>query len=543
MVSRLTFLIGVFALAYISLVFHLYDIQLTNGQQYRAKAESQAAARLQVADRGAIYFTDKNGEKVAAVSNKDMPLIFAVPKEIEDAQETAYQLAPTLNAPADILVPMLSKKNDEYELLKKKADRDLGAAVEALGLKGVYVGEVAERSYSFGTLAAHILGFVAANSTDPGQSGKYGLEEFYNEKLAGAAGHGSGKDAVPPRPGEPLTLTIEPNVQHEAERVLERVIERYNAKGGTVIVLDPKTGKILAMESSPHFDPNNYGRADLADFLNPATQQIYEPGSVVKVLTMAAGIDAGKITPDTTFVDTGVLNVNNKKIYNWDLKAHGTVTMTNVIEQSLNTGAAFAQRKTGDALFKDYLMKFGFGEKSGVDLPGELKGDLRNLAPKAPPIEYAAASFGQGIAVTPLQMVNAIAAIANGGKLMRPYLSADLEPKEIRRVVSEEAAEKVARMMVSAVDKAKVAKISGYSIAGKTGTAQVPDLKQGGYTGRYNNTYVGFGPVSDPRFVILVKLVEPEGNVLAGQTVVPAFRDLAEFILNYYNIPPDRLAE
>lgn len=543
MVSRFTSLIGAFALAYISLVFRLYDIQLTNGEQYRAKAESQAAARLQVADRGAIYFTYKNGSTEAAVSNKDMPLIFAVPNEIEDAQEAAYRLAPVLNSPADGLVASLAKKNDEYELLKKKADRKLAAEVDELGLKGIYVGEVAERSYSFGTLAAHLLGFVAPNSTDPGHSGKYGIEEFYNEQLAGAPGHGTGRDAVPPRPGERIMLTIEPNIQHETARVLEKVIERYNAKGGTVIVMDPKTGKILAMESSPHFDPNNYGRAEIADFLNPATQQIYEPGSVVKVLTMAAGIDTGKITPETTFNDAGVLNVSNKKIYNWDLKAHGTVTMTNVIEQSLNTGAAFAERQTGDAVFREYLLKFGFGDKTGVDLPGELKGDLRNLAPKAPPIEYAAASFGQGIAVTPLQMVNAIAAIANGGVLMRPYVNADLGPEEVRRVISEDTAKKVAKMMVSAVDKAKVARIGGYSIAGKTGTAQVADLVRGGYTGRYINTYVGFGPVSDPRFVILVKLVEPAGDVLAGQTVVPAFRDLAEFILNYYNMPPDRLVE
>ncbi|HTY39466.1 MAG TPA: penicillin-binding protein 2, partial [Candidatus Paceibacterota bacterium] len=319
------------------------------------------------------------------------------------------------------------------------------------------------------------------------------------------------------------------------------LVQEHKAKGGTVIVEEPKTGRILAMGSNPTFDPNNYRDYKVGDFLNPAVQAVYEPGSVFKVITMAAGIDAGKITPQTTYDDTGVLIENGRKIMNWDHKAYGIQTMTNVIEKSLNTGAAFAERQMGGAIFRKYLADFGLGEKTGIDLPGEVAGDLRQLTPNAPNIVYATASYGQGVAVTTVELINAVSALANGGLLMRPYVDATQKPEIVRRVIKPETAAAVAGMMVSAVDKAVIAHVDGYSLAGKTGTAFVPDFKTHAYTDQVINTYVGFGPTSDPRFVILIRLDEPEGAPLAGLTVVPAFRDLAQFILTYYDVPPDRL--
>lgn len=543
MVNRLRFavLIGCFGLAYASLIFHLYNLQIVNGETYVAQAGSQiAASRVLNAQRGGIYFLDKNKNRLAAVSNRQMPLIYAVPSEISDAKEVANQIAPVLGLEVPSVEKLLSKEKDQYELLKKKAEREVATSIQDLGVKGIYVEENPERFYPFGDLASHVLGFVAPNNKDKGQSGRYGVEEFYDQDLIGVAGEMQGSKIVPPRAGEDVVLTIDPSVQTEAKRVLDSLIKKWNAKSGSVIVEDPKTGKILAMESSPSFDPNNYNKAEVANFLNPVTQQIYEPGSVFKVLTMAAGLDSHKVTPDMTFNDTGLLELNGKKIRNWDLQGHGTVTMSEIIEKSLNTGAAFVERKTGDATFKKYMEKFGFSEKTGVDLPGEVRGDIKQLRDDAPQIAFATASFGQGVAVTPLQLINAVAAIANGGELMRPYVTAEAEPKTVRRVMGEDAAKKVTKMMVSAVDKAEVARIKGYSIAGKTGTAQVPDLKRGGYKEAFINTYVGFGPTSDPKFIILIKLNEPEGAPLAGQTVVPAFRDLAQFMINYYNISPDR---
>lgn len=214
--------------------------------------------------------------------------------------------------------------------------------------------------------------------------------------------------------------------------------------------------------------------------------------------------------------------------------------MTEVIEQSINTGAAFAEKKTGHDTFYNYLLKFGFGELTDLELPGEISGTLRNLKSSFRDINFATAAFGQGVSVTPIQLVSAISTIANGGVLMKPYILENSSPTEVRRAISEEAAEKVTKMMVSAVDKAEIARISGYQVAGKTGTAQVPDFKKGGYSGEYIHSYVGFAPATDPRFTILMKVDKPKGAPLAGTTVVPAFRELAQFILNYYNIPADK---
>ncbi len=542
MLSRLSALIIVFFLGYSALVFKLYNLQLSKGDYYLAQAQSQYAARDALsADRGAIYFTDKNGNRLPAVTTKDFPQIYAVPKEIEDPTEAAHMLAGILNRSAKDLLIQFDKPKDQYELLAKKAEPETASKAKDLKLKGLYVENVSQRFYPFGTLAAHLLGFVAPSADDAGLNGKYGIEEFYNSVLAGRDGTAKEGRITPARNGEDITLTIDPNIQKEAERVLKDTMDKFGAPGGMFIVAEPKTGKILALGADPGFDPNNYSKYEFSDFINPATQQLYEPGSVFKVITMAAGIDAGKITPDTKYYDNGEIKVSGKTIKNWDLKAHGWMTMTNVLENSLNTGSSFAESKTGHGVFREYLQKFGFGERTGVDLPGELKGDLRGVAANAPAVAFATASFGQGVAVTPMEMVRAVGAIANGGLLMRPYLNADLGPKEIRRVISPESARQVSEMMVSALDKAQIAAVKGYTLAGKTGTAQVPDLKHGGYTNRVIDTYIGFGPTKDPRFIILIRVNEPEGAPHAAETVVPAFRELAQFILNYYNVPPDRI--
>lgn len=531
MISRFTVFAVVISIVYLAVLFRLYDIQIIHGDYYVARAESQSAAdAILKIERGAIYFRDKNNSVIAVAANKYFPLIYAVPKTIEDPLEVSNRLAPLLGTSQEGLRAQLLKSS-AYELLVKKADRGLAQKIEDLKIKGVFTGLVPERFYPLGTIGAHLIGFAGPNAGDLGESGHYGLERFYEQVFTGKK-RGQGVNVI---------LAVDPAIQIEAERVLERTIKAHRAKGGSVIVQDPKTGRILAMGSYPNFDPNRYQEFDLSVFLNPVTEQIYEPGSVFKVFTMAAGIDAGTITPETRFYDSGSVTLNGKKIQNWDSKAHGWVTMTNVLEESLNTGAAFAERETGHKIFKSYLSKFGFEEKTGIDLPGEVKGDLRQLHPRAPAILFATASFGQGVAVTPIELINAVSAIANGGNLMRPSLYAEREPHVIRTVIQSSTARQVTAMMVSAVDKAKVAQVSGYSLAGKTGTAQVPDLTRGGYTDRVVHTYAGFGPASDPRFAILIKLNEPEGAPLAGTTVVPAFRDLAEFILNYYNVPPDRI--
>jgi cell division protein FtsI/penicillin-binding protein 2 len=541
MASRFAILIGLLLAGYSFLIFRLYNLELVKGGYYTARAESETLASEDLsARRSAIYFTDEKGGVLPAAINKDFPIIYAVPKAIEDPQEAANALAPVLNIPVDVLQKIFSKPNDSYEALEKKADSSVVTQVKNLNIKGVYADTAAERFYTMGSIASQVLGFVGPNTTDNGESGHYGIEEFYNSTLEGVV---SGTKNI--AQGVDVDLTIDPNIQIEAEKILDNLVAANNATGGSVIVEDPQTGRILAMGSTPDFDPNNYGSSSIADFLNSTMQKVYEPGSVFKVLTMAAGIDAGKITPQTTYDDKGSVTISGKKLTNYDFSTHGAygpgTTMTNVIEHSINTGAVFAEGQTGNDIFTSYLKKFGLDEKTGIDLPGEVAGNLRQLKPKAPQVAFSTASYGQGVAVTPLEILNAIATIANGGTLMRPYLNAALKPHVIRRVISASTAEQVREMMVSAVDKAGVANIDGYSLAGKTGTAFIPDLVHGGYTDKVIDSYIGFGPTSNPKFIALIRIDTLPESAVAALSVVPAFRDLSQYIINYYGIPPDRM--
>lgn len=544
---RLTVIIAIFSLLYSSLVFKLYTVQVEERERYEAEAFSyNRASGLLNSLRGSVYFTDKDGTAVPVAINKEYPTIYAKPNKIADVDWAAEVLSEISLRDKDELLAILNKKDDPYEPIVKRATNEQVAMFEeknfsCLDNKSdcVDVEEARLRFYPLGALASHLLGFVSA---DESVGGAYGVELYYEKELKGIAGVFEGDKVVEAAEvGESLKLTIDLNIQREAEKILQNLVEKYKAEKGTVIVEDPKTGKILAMGNAPNFDLNSYSEYEVETFLNPAVQAVYEPGSIFKIITMAAGLDAGKITPETTYVDTGSLTLNGKTIKNWDLKAHGKINMTQVIEGSVNTGAAFAERTLGHDLFYEYLVKFGFKDKTNIDLPGEIVGSLRPLEFDKRDINFATASFGQGISVTPIALLRAVSAIANHGIMMKPHLNSEAEPVAIGRVISEKASREVIDMMVSAVDKAEIARIRGYTVAGKTGTAQVPDFKRGGYTDEVINTYIGFAPAYDPKFVILIKIDKPDGAPLAGLTVVPAFRDLAQFVLNYYNIPPDDL--
>jgi len=540
---RIGFLIFIFITLYAVLIFNLYSLQIKKGLIFSTQAANQNKnSELLSPIRGNIYFTDKDGKAIPAALNKEFPIIYAVPKEIEDPQETASKISSIINKPIEELVKSLSKPNDLYELLVYKASEDQVNQIKNLNLKGIYIKNELLRFYPFGEKAAHILGFVGPSQNDDTSSGRYGIEAYFNDLLAGKPGKIEGDVITQPIDGSDLFLTIDPNIQVQAEEILKSLIENYRATGGTIIVEEPKTGKILAMTNYPTFNPNEYQKHKLADFLNPAVQSVYEPGSVFKLFTMASGIDSNKITPQTTYVDTGSVTFNGRTIQNFELKVYGKQTMTNVIENSINTGAVFAERQTGHNIFYQYLKKFGLDEKTGITLPGEVKGNLNNLV-NGRDINYATASFGQGVAVTPIELINAVSAIANGGKLMKPYITNNEKPEVIRQVISSDTAKKVTEMMVSAVKVNVIADIPNYSVAAKTGTAFLPNFKTGGYTEDVINSYVGFAPAFDPKFIILIKMNKPAGGINAGRSVVPAFRKFAEFLLNYYQIAPDKLVD
>lgn len=524
---RFFFLFFFLTLFYGALGWKLYTLQIQKGEIYKAKAESISQKELELR-RGQIFITNKDGSSIQVAFNKDYPFIFADPKNIKDSVFASEQIANAFNLDGTALEKAFQNKNNQYKALIDKATTEqVNKAYELDKLidGGLEVSMKQYRFYPFENQGSHFVGFVGMNENVNEPKGLYGIEKFYNEKLT---------------IGEDLQLTIDKDIQSQAEKTLSKFIDNTKAVGGTVIVEDPITGKILAIANKPDFDPNNYSDFPTENYFNFAVASYYEPGSVIKPFTMAAGIDSGVISPTTTYTDFGSLKISGKTIQNANEKVYGKITMTEVIENSVNTGAVFAEQAVGNQHFFEYIKNFGFMEKTGIDLPDEIPGSLKNLQKKnAPAIDFATASYGQGIAVTPIELVNAFSAIANGGLLMRPYLNNALDPKIVRRVVDKETTDKVTKMLESAVKKNKIAVIQNYSVAGKTGTALIP--KNGAYTDEMMHTYVGFAPASNPKFVILVKLDKPQVGELAGITVVPAFREIAEFMLNYYAIPPDEL--
>lgn len=428
------------------------------------------------------------------------------------------------------------------------------------------------RYYPENNIGSHILGFVGYAGDGGEERGKYGLEGFFNEELFGApgsikTGRGAGGGLIiindrkyeKPVNGSDIILTVNKTIQFTACRELNETAVKYDADGGTIIIMEPQTGGILAMCSWPDYDPNNYNEVDNINvYNNPAIFSEYEPGSIFKAITMAAALDSGKVSPETIYKDEGKIMIKGwrKPIKNSDYETHGgwgVVNMNTVLAESLNTGSIFAMRQVGADVFARYVKDFGFGERTGIELETESAGDIRNLlAKKIKPIDAAVASFGQGLAVTPLQMTAAYAAIANGGILMKPYLAREIihpggarditQPKQIKRVISERAAALLSGMLVNVVENghAKKAAVNGYYVAGKTGTAQVAASNKKGYGDTTIHSFVGFAPVENPRFVMLIKLDNPKGVEYSATSVAPLFGKISEFLLNYLEVPKDR---
>ncbi len=529
-----------FVLIFGALVVNLYSIQVQKGNYYAQKAQAREELSGQLMpQRGVIYITDKYNNNIPVVLNKDYPTIYAVPKEIKDPADAAAKLAPIIGMNQQLLQAKLSQQN-LYALLAQKANQDQVASVQQLNIPGIYMRDEIFRFYPFSTMAANVLGFTSTVNDGDVPQGKYGVEREFNDILEGKSGTALADEVRKPTDGSDVHLTIDRNVQAEGEQIISDLMAQWHAASAGFIVEDPMSGKILGMGNLPTFDPNNYSQASsLKDYINSNVESVYEPGSVIKVLTMSAGIDSGKITPDTTYVDTGSVTLNGSTIRNWDLKAHGKLTMTNVIEQSLNTGAVFAERTMGSQIFTEYIKKFGLGDRTGIDLPSEASGDLSNLN-HGLDINYATASYGQGIAITPIELASAISTIANGGLLMKPLITQDEVPTVLHRVISQDTASKVTAMMVSAVNKNILAHIPQYNVAGKSGTANLPDFQHGGYyPDRYADTFAGFAPASHPQFVLIMKIMDPQNGPLAGAAVVPSFKKFMEFLLNYYDVPPD----
>ncbi len=568
---RLNIITAAMGLCFVVIVGRLFQVQVVLGQKYEAKATSQQSRKFQIpASRGQVYL-DENGELYPVALNQKLNLLYVDPKFITQPEKAAKELAGVTGLDRDKLKQQLTFKKSRYVELKQRVGSDEAAKIRALKIPGVVLRPEDYRYYPEGSLFSHILGYV--NSDGEGQ---YGLEQYLDTDLTGrngllkAATDSMGvpivsneNTIVEPKNGQDVVLTIDRSIQAVASEALVKAVQENRAESGSIIVMDPQTGAVKALVNYPDYDPNNYGAVkgtDYGVFRNRAVTDLFEPGSGFKVITMASALDAGKVDPDTTYNDTGEVEVSGKTIRNAENHKYGVQTMYDVIQKSLNTGMVFILKKFGsdqnkvtragkDALY-GYIQKFGFGVRTGIEQSGEATATVK--PPSTYDIDYANMTFGQGIAVTSIQLVQAVGAIANGGKLYQPYLVDGVVQKsgEVRKnqpklinsqVVSSQAAAQTASMMTRVVEKGSgwATKMPGYSIAGKTGTAQVPKADGTGYEEVKNiGSFVGFAPVEDPKFVMLVRIDYPKVEGFAEKTAVPAFATVAKALMKYYQIPP-----
>ena len=567
--NKLRVLAAAFIIIAAAIIVRLFYLQILQHEYYSAFALNTHEIYKQLHPRrGEILFQDtRTKTEYPAAVNRDFFTIFAVPKEIppEFAASTTEKLSQYFqwtDTDKQNITQKLLKTDDQYEPMAKKVDDVTAEKIKNEQIKGIYSSPQEYRYYPEKNISSAVLGFSRLNDAGTEQIGNYGIEGYWNKALAGqkgfllgergalgniiALGDSTKKNA---EDGADIVLTIDRTIQLKACSVLKDGMTKYGAGGGALVLMNPKTGAILAMCNVPDYDPNKYSEVkDASTFTNSAIVESYEPGSVFKPFTMAAGIDLGLISPNTTFTDPCQREINGFTLRNAEQKCYGLQTMTQVLENSINTGVIFVAEKVGREKFEQYVKKFGFGEKTGIELSSEANGDVSSLG-KNGLIYVATASYGQGIMTTPLQLATAYSAIANGGKLVKPFVISEVrysngkkettEPQIVENAISERTSKLVSGMLVSVVEKHyKAAKIPGYYVAGKTGTAQVAE--KGKYLeSKTNHTFVGYAPATAPELVLVVKYENPQ-RAWAESTALPVFQEIMDFTLNYYGIKGDK---
>ncbi len=563
--SRTSVVFMVFVGLFVAIVGKLYIIQIMAYDKYADMARKQHVIEKNISSsRGEIFLKDKDGVYALGV-NKEYFIAYLSPRDVADAHinTVADAVVSAFDSKYDDIIEKLAKRDDAYEIIKRKIEREEKERIEQIGIEGLHFVPEYYRFYPGGTLASHVVGFVGSDGEK--YVGRYGVEAYMDDELHGSDGRVLQKrDArggwlanteriiSDKKDGVDVYLTIDYTVQYEVEHILEEAIKTFEADSGSIIVMEPHTGKILALANYPTFTPNHYNEVDdIAVFRNHAISDEYESGSVFKPITMAMGLDAGKVQPHTTYTDTGAVKVAEYTIKNSEEKVYGLQTMTQVLEESINTGMIYVERLLGNKKFKEYVERFGFGMPTGVDLPAEANGNIRNLAHMNRDVEFYTASFGQGITVTPLQIVSAYSAMANGGFLMKPQVIEKkvypdgreeiIEPYQVHRVISEDASQKIGEMLRSVVvnGHGKRADVPGYLIGGKTGTAQVAKAGEKGYDDSQTiGTFAGYGPINDPQFAIVVRIDNPKTVQWAESSAAPTFGKVMKYLLDFYKIAP-----
>lgn len=565
---RVKIVIIFFLIFLFAIVIKLFFLQALHGQWYRELALGirETSSRIEP-KRGEVFMQNikKPSLFVPLILNEDVYLLYANGRDIKNVSETVENLTLILlltDEEKDAITQKLTHiGSDPYEPLLTGISEHKATKLREAMPDGIGLVRSPRRFYTESARLGHVTGFYAAR--EDLKKGQYGIEGYFDGLLSGVRGTFAGerdpfglwipfseKKSLPAIDGADVVLTIDQKIQLETCKALHEGVIEYKAASATALVMNPKTGALLAMCNEPTFDPNTYSQSpSISVYNNGAIFQAYEPGSVFKPITIAAALDAEKISPGTFFEDKGFAQIDNFTIKNAGEKVYGMVTIKDVLIKSINTGSIFAAQTLGIRVFREYVERFGFGVVSGVELDTEVAGSIENLDRNGA-IYLATASFGQGISVTPLQMISAFGVIANNGKLIKPQIVKEVHYpngtvqvrriQEIRQVIGTRTAATLSRMLTTVVDEghAKHAAVKGYFIAGKTGTAEIAN-PEGGYLEEYNHTFVGFGPSDDAQFVVLIKYERPNKR-FADETTVHTFAKIAKFLVGYLTIPPER---
>ena len=554
--------ICVFAVA---LIAKLFLVQIVHKNIYSQRADKQYATPAgDVFNRGTIFFTKKDGTLVPAATVSTGFKIAIKPPSVTNPESLYTALQSYITLSHDAFISKVSNKSDPYEEVATHLSKEQADAISALNLAGVSIYKDSWRFYPGGSLASHTLGFLAFKGDD--RIGQYGLERYYNATLSKpkdqeyvnffAEVFSDLKNTISDSTvgtGDIVT-TIEPATQQLLESELKATMDTWHGDQAGGIIMNPMNGEIYAMSGMPDFDLNNFGSvSNTGVYRNPLVENVFEFGSVIKPLVMSAALDQGVVTPETTYFDKGSVVVDGKTINNFDKKGRGVATMQTVLDQSLNTGMVFVQSKLGHDKFRSYMKSFGIGEKTGIDIPNETSGLIKNLeSPRD--IEYANAAFGQGIALTPIEAIRSFASLANGGSLVTPHLTKQIRydsglstvpayPLTRTGIIKKETADTITRMLVHVFEgyDGGAHKMDHYSIATKTGTAQVAlENGKGYYPDRHTHSFFGYFPAYNPKFIVFLFIKNPKQVKYASQTLIPPFMNITKFLINYYDVPPDR---
>ena len=536
--SRINFVFLVLFVCVLVIITRLVFLQVINGEVYKALANGQQKIFQPISgQRGEIFLFDKNN-LILVADNRPYKYCYLSPRIIKDKKSLVEKVSLILSLDKDEFFSKLKGNNSLFLLVKKDISEKEEEEIRNLKISGLNIGQSIIRHYPFHGLASDVLGFVNDNN-----NGQYGVEGYWNDVLTGKQGWQNiqygpfgrffqGDDMASIK-GADLVLTIDKNIQEEAENLLIEYQRKFKFSTGQIIVASPKGVSIFQDEN---------------------IQALYEPGSTFKAITMAAALNEKKITPETTYIDKGYVDIGKRHLTNYDQRVYGQTTMTKVLEKSINTGAVFAESQIGHNVFLNYLKKFGVFKKTNIGLQGEVASENKEFK-KGWEVNFATASYGHGIALTPLQMVRAYCAIANKGEMVQPYIvQGILDGKDIKnirkkvsseRVISTDSAQALTKMLISVVENGygKPAKIPGYYVAGKTGTSQIPfsslGINKAGYSAKTWQSFIGFAPALNPKFVIMVKLDSPNTRT-SSESAIFVFQKLTKYILDYYQILPDR---